>query len=134
VNITVCRAVRIIGVFTSNSLRDYRKLFGHEVTWCANRPHHGFIFEPRQVSKPSKAAPYISELNPLQPPPLGKSRRWTENTKSSVMRKRPVEVFMKHGGDWFYVGSFKSYPLPDMTALEFETLEFAVCGIVCSAF
>jgi hypothetical protein len=50
-----------------------------------------------------------------------------ENNASSVMRKRPVEVFLKHCGDWFYVGCFKSYPLPDMTALEFETLEFAVC-------
>lgn len=50
-----------------------------------------------------------------------------DNTASSVIRKRPIEIFLKRGGDWFYVGSFKSYSLPDMTALEFETLEFAVC-------
>lgn len=39
------------------------------------------------------------------------------------MRKRAVEVFFRQNGDWFYVGAFKSYPLPDMTPAEFEQLD-----------
>lgn len=57
------------------------------------------------------------------------------------MRKRPVEVFYQQErdgsgavgvGDWFYVGTFKSYPLPDMTPEEFDQADEQVCVCISS--
>ncbi|KAF8319375.1 hypothetical protein DL93DRAFT_2164586 [Clavulina sp. PMI_390] len=232
---------------TKKVLRDNRQFLEHEVIWCADRPYHGYIFEPRLVSRPSIASPYLSASNNLQPPQppsllpyhvhlLGNAnvdaafsdsssdgfasrghsvdstravagsdfslalastqasigpeslrdesnrgavmraaavtsppirdqsdlrirahamdpmapgnstsqvlpapilttstgtlvdpvRRWVENTNSAVMRKRSIEVFYNKNGDWFYVGTFKSYPLPDMTSVEFEELPLEI--------
>jgi hypothetical protein len=46
------------------------------------------------------------------------------------MRKRAVEVFYMQDGNWFYVGQFKGYPLPDMTKEEFAGLDVLVCRII----
>lgn len=53
-------------------------------------------------------------------------RRWAQNRASAEMRSEPVEVFYAQGGDWFYVGQFKAYALPDMTVEEFKALDSRV--------